>query len=557
MEFNLITNLESCRLMILTEDTALLFYSHIPTAAISLLLGIFVFVKNRKSLASRLFLLISILFVFWCSLDLILWRSADSRTTMFFWSLINLAENLVTAITLYFAYVFINKEDIALKFKIIFASLFLPYLFLIPTAYNITVFNGTLCEAEQGILVSYFYFLEVLFFLILLAYLLIKVIKAKKEERKQVLYFSAGAVLFLASFSGANIAGSLAAVINPENPDNWRILQYGLFGMPVFAGFLAYLIVRFKAFNIKFMAVQALVVALVVLVGSQFFFIQEFASQVLTGVTLALSLIFGFMLIHSVKIEVKRKDELQLMTGELAVANDRLRKLDNAKSEFISIVSHQLRTPLTAIKGFVSLLLEGSYGKISVKHKDVLDKVYISSERLINLVEDMLNISRIESGRMEYNYEKVDILDVCKEVTDTFVIRAKEKKLFLDLKTPDSPLPSTMTDRRRIVEVISNIIDNAIKYTDEGGITVSLLKDSSFVKVSVKDTGVGIPKKELPYLFTKFSRGKDITRLSATGTGLGLHVSRSMIEAMGGKVTVQSDGIKRGSVFTIHVPIEV
>jgi signal transduction histidine kinase len=158
---------------------------------------------------------------------------------------------------------------------------------------------------------------------------------------------------------------------------------------------------------------------------------------------------------------------------------------------------------------------------------------------------------------MEYNYERADILDVCKEVTDTFVIRAKEKKLFLDLKIPDSSLPLAMTDRRRIVEVISNIIDNAIKYTDEGGITVSLSKDSSFVKVSVKDTGIGIPKKELPYLFTKFSRGKDITRLSATGTCLGLHVSRSMIEAMGGKVTVQSDGIKRGSVFTIHVPIEV
>ncbi len=560
MEFNLITNLESCHIAItsfLDESGSILFYSHIPTAIVSLLLGIFVFVKNKDSLASRLFLLISILFTLWSSLDFILWTSADTRRTMFFWSLINMVENLVTCATLYFTYVFIEKRDIALKFKIAFASLFLPYIFLIPTSYNITVFNGTLCEAEQGILVNYFYFLEVLFFLILLTYLLINVIKAKKEERKQILYFSAGSVLFLASFSGANIAGSLAAVINPDNPDNWKILQYGLFGMPIFAGFLAYLIVRFKAFNIKFMAVQALVVALVVLVGSQFFFIQAFASQVLTGVTLALSLIFGFMLIHSVKIEVKRKDELQIMTGELAVANDRLRKLDNAKSEFISIVSHQLRTPLTAIKGFVSLLLEGSYGKISSQHKEVLDKVYISSERLINLVEDMLNISRIESGRMEYNYEKVNIVEVCKEVTDTFVIRAKENNLFLDLEIPNSPLPPAMTDRRRIVEVISNIIDNAIKYTDKGGITIAFSKEDLFIEVSVKDTGVGIPKKELPYLFTKFSRGKDITRLSATGTGLGLHVSRSIIEAMGGKITVESGGLKRGSVFTIHVPIEV
>ena len=135
------------------------------------------------------------------------------------------------------------------------------------------------------------------------------------------------------------------------------------------------------------------------------------------------------MLVKSVQLEVKRKEQLQEITDKLAEANDQLRKLDNAKSEFISIASHQLRTPLTAVKGYVSLLLEGSYGQVPTKQNDVLNKVYQSNERLVTLVEDMLNLSRIESGRMEYDFKKTKVEDLLQEIFDTFIIRAKEKNL--------------------------------------------------------------------------------------------------------------------------------
>ena len=247
---------------------------------------------------------------------------------------------------------------------------------------------------------------------------------------------------------------------------------------------------------------------------------------------------------------------LQKMADQMALANDKLRKLDNAKSEFISIASHQLRTPLTAIKGFVSLLLEGSYGKITQEVRVTLNKIYLSNERLIELVEDLLNISRIESGQIEYKFEKIKLENICQEIMDTFVIRAKEKHLKIELKLPKKPLPEILTDKKKIREVISNLVDNALKYTPKGWVKVSLLQVEDKIQIRVSDTGVGISTDEIPHLFAKFSRGKDISKINTGGTGLGLYVGKKMVESLHGKIWVESKGVKLGSTFIVELPIE-
>ncbi|MCX6766030.1 MAG: HAMP domain-containing sensor histidine kinase [Candidatus Moranbacteria bacterium] len=396
--------------------------------------------------------------------------------------------------------------------------------------------------------------------------------------------------LFLLSFFSS---GFLASYLFEKGiVKNFNIEQYGLFGMTIFMAFLGYLIVKFKAFNIKMLAAQALVVSLVVLIGSMFAFVETTTSKILVGVTLALSAGMGWLLVKSVKLEVQRKEELQYMSDRLAVANDQLRKLDNAKSEFISIASHQLRTPLTAVKGFISLILEGAYGKVENKIRDALNKVYVSNERLIQLVENLLNVSRIESGRLEFKFEKARIENIIRELGDSFILIARAKGLYLDIKLPSDPLPEIEMDGPKIREVLSNLIDNAIKYTNRGGVTVRAelatgsmeqetggtgyipnlapgitIEGSSsdnqspqtispeLVRVVISDTGIGIPEKELPYLFSRFSRGKDTSRLHVGGTGLGLYVGKNMVEAHHGRVWTESDGLNKGSRFIVELPI--
>ncbi|HRY82878.1 MAG TPA: ATP-binding protein [Candidatus Moranbacteria bacterium] len=545
MGYNLITNVESCYF----EAPSILYYSHWPAIVIALLLGLFVYFKNRNDLLSKILFFITITFSLWSIFDIITWINPDSRKVMFFWAIMNFLEPLIYILMLYFAYIYVNKQDNYIKIKLFTLILLLPILILLPTTANLQYFDVPSCESMQGPMIKYIYFIEIFFSLCIVAFLIRSYIKAEKEFKKQIIYLSAGVISFLLAFSWVNIVGNLTT--------NWEITQYGLFGMPIFMAMLAYLIVKFEAFNIKMIGAQALVAGLIILIGSQFFFIKSFTNQILTGITLVLSVGFGWMLIRSIKIEIERKNELQEMSDKLAKANDQLRKLDNAKSEFISIASHQLRTPLTAIKGFISLLLEGSYGKVSKEVNEVLNKVYISNERLIELVEDLLNLSRIESGRMEYKFEKINLGEVCQEVYDTFALRAKEKKLYLEFVLSKDAKFEATTDRNKIREVISNLVDNALKYTIKGGVKIKLADMGENIKVAITDTGIGVPAEELPYLFSKFSRGKDVSRLNVGGTGLGLHVGKRMIEALHGRIWVESAGANMGSTFFIEAPKEM
>lgn len=571
MDYNIITNNATCHQMIAdTVPISLVYYSHIPTAIVALLVGFFVFLKNKKDLLARLLLALSITFSLWLIGNFIAWvMNYNTLLTMMAWSPLGLINAIFFILSLYFVHVFIDKKDISFKIKILLGLLLLPIIIMAPTKMNLPAFSMSWCEAiEQDFFLNYVFYFEIFISAWIVILSARRYFKAKKEERAQILLLSVGIILFLVSFFGA----SQVAIYT----ENFDYELYGLFGMTIFMGFLAYLIVQYHVFNVKLLAAQALVVALNLLVGSQFFFVQNSTSMILTGVTLSLSLGFGYYLIRSVKMEVQRKEELQVMADKLASANDQLRKLDNAKTEFISIASHQLRTPITAIKGFASLILEGSYGELNDGVKGAISKVYDSSERLVALIEDLLNVSRIESGRMQFAFEKADVAKLIKELYDNFILIAKNKNFFLEMKMPETPLPEIVMDYTKIRELVSNFIDNALKYTEQGGVTISaelrengvVIDEKGFVvpdqksefgkvvRITVKDTGIGIPKEEIPYLFKKFSRGKDVSRLHVGGTGLGLYVGKAIAEAHHGQVWVESEGDGKGSSFIIEIPME-
>ena len=255
---------------------------------------------------------------------------------------------------------------------------------------------------------------------------------------------------------------------------------------------------------------------------------------------------------------VKLEAEVNRKTAALRQANLELRKLDQAKSDFISIASHQLRTPLTIIKGYISMMKEGNFGPVPAVIMKNLDKVYISNERLISLVENLLDISRIESGKQDFNWQSVQLEDLAQTVADNLKPAAKIKGLKLFFHRQKNLTPKVIADSNKVHEVMMNFTDNAIKYTEKGEINVSLNYDDhkKMVTFCVKDTGRGLEKDVKSYLFKKFSRGKGSFRIHTEGVGLGLYVAKIIVDAHHGKVWAESEGSDKGSRFCFSLPLE-
>ncbi|MEA2088551.1 MAG: GAF domain-containing sensor histidine kinase, partial [Patescibacteria group bacterium] len=253
---------------------------------------------------------------------------------------------------------------------------------------------------------------------------------------------------------------------------------------------------------------------------------------------------------------IKMRAEIKRATTGLRQANKELKKLDKVKSEFISIASHQLRTPITIIKGYISMLLEGDYGKINEKANSTLKQTYKSTEHMAKLVEDFLNISRIESGKIVFDFKKEKFDIIVNETADSFKEIAKTKNLKINTNIQKN-LPAILVDKVKIKEVVSNLIDNAIKYTKQGNIIVDLKlvknEDKKFLLLSITDNGMGIAEEDISNIFKKFIRGKKVSLVHTEGLGLGLYFSKKVIEAHHGKIWVESSGVEKGSVFYVKL----
>ena len=306
---------------------------------------------------------------------------------------------------------------------------------------------------------------------------------------------------------------------------------------------------------------QALVWALVILIGSEFLFVSSLTNQILVGVTLVISSILGLSLIRGVKKEVAQRENIQklansleLTNEELASANIRLKELDQQKSEFVSLASHQLRSPLTAIRGYASMITEGEYGSVSPELKEPIEKIASSVKSMIIMVEDFLSISRIEQGRMKFDFTDFDLKKLAEEVV--YELRPNADKAGLTLSFSAEPGKKYLVsgDQTKIKQTIINFLDNSMKYTPKGSIAVSIRKDAyDKIQIAIADTGIGISKETLPKLFQKFTRASDANKTNVMGTGLGLYVAKQMIEAHKGKVWAESPGEGKGSTFFIEL----
>lgn len=238
---------------------------------------------------------------------------------------------------------------------------------------------------------------------------------------------------------------------------------------------------------------------------------------------------------------------------KLKDANEYLSQLDKMKDEFISMASHELNTPLAAIEGYLSMILDEGMGKIDAQSKEYLSRAYASSKRLAELILDLLNVSRIEQGRLKMKFSKVNLQELAESVIHELQIKADSKKIYLKLDAAKA-VPEIWCDPDRIREVIVNLTGNALKFTDKGGVTISISEsEGGYVRISVIDTGRGIAKEDQKKLFQKFSQVKrEIDEHQ--GTGLGLYISRNFVELHNGKLWVESDAGK-GATFIFELPI--
>lgn len=250
-----------------------------------------------------------------------------------------------------------------------------------------------------------------------------------------------------------------------------------------------------------------------------------------------------------------------LLYKKIQDANIQLKELDKLKDEFVSLASHELRTPMTIIKSYIWMLLEKKAGEINDKQKEYLEKTYHSTNRLIDLVNDMLNVSRIESGRLTIEAKEVDLMQLIAETVNEIKTRAQELGVNLEIKNQEGAIIA-VCDPGKIKQVLINLIGNSLKFTPSGGNVAVSVEDNvpvGMIKVTVTDTGKGISSDDLSKLFQKFNMvgSSHLIKNKDQGTGLGLYLSKSLIELHGGEIKAASQGEGKGSEFSFTLPKSV
>jgi len=520
-------------------------FSAVFNAFVSTFLGFLILFKDKGNKVNRNLAWFSFGVALW-SYFYILWPLATTRElTLLSFQLLHIPACFVSIFYLHFV---VNWLGIYKKQRLIIWIGYLLSFYFGAFTFTSAFIAGMVPKfsmhfwAIPGIL--YHYYLIMFFGVFIYAsYLLIRnyfIVDAVKK--KQIIVILIGIVL---SFIGGSTNYFLWYNIN--------VPPYGNILASSFVIFTVYAIVRYKLLNIKLIATEGALLIINTQQLFRFLLVHGTAELVINILVFAGSLILSFVLISSVKKEIQRREEVTNLAHSLEKANLRLQELDRQKTEFLSIASHQLRTPLSILKGYIELIKDGGYGKPTKGIVKVLDDMDSSNEHLIKLVDEFLNISRIEQGRTKFVFKVDDMIALAKDVERELGMKAEDKGLKTEIKSKEKVLNIEM-DLEKIRHVVFNFVDNAIKYSDKGTIVVAVEREDKGATVRVSDQGFGFGKVDDANFFQKFYRGENVKGTNVTGTGLGLYVCRKFIEAHGGKVWCKSSGLGKGSEFGFWIP---
>ena len=525
----------------------------IACAAI-VVLGFSIYFHNRTSITSRSFLLLSIMASAWSAINYLFYQFANPIVS--FWLLRG-----VMFFAVWFAFSIFQLFYVFPLTNVVFPSSYKRFLLPITSLISLLTLTplvfravssisstGQIQTVASGPGIITFAFMVMGLNISGIGLLIKKTTKAKGLEKKQ----------FKTVLWGIAVTLSLIVIFNfifPAFLNNPSFVPFGAIFILPFIAFTSYSIFKHHLMNIKIIATEILTFALAVAMLVEVILSSNPLTLLLRSSIFLLVLAVGVLLIRSVRKEVEQREQLQILTGKLEKANKQLKILDKARAEFITMASHQLRTPPSSIKWHLSAVLAGDFGEVSPEVKTVITKANLTNNALISLIEDMLNVSRIERGKMQFAFEPTDMREITQMTVDLLAPMAEFKKIKLVFNKPKTILPVINADKEKVRQVINNLVDNAIKYTQAGQVAVSLDKTDKDVILKVTDTGKGVPKGEIGKIFEKFSRGKDSQNYSA-GLGLGLYLAQVVINQHQGKIWAESPGINKGSIFAFSLPIK-
>src|SRR3989338_538467 len=514
---------------------------------LNLFLANLVYYNDKKNATNRVFAVLGIVMSIWL---FSIYLSVTPVANLF-WTRVTVCLATFMSVTFFLFAHTLPKDNLQLNKKkfviILIGTLMIAFITLSPFTFtHVEEIDGALKTVPGPGMLPFALFTT--FFSVSAFYFLFKKFKCSLgKEKKQLGFILSGIFLMLIL-----IITTIMIPIIIFNNDFF--IQFAPLYAFIFLAMTAVAILKYHLFDIKIVATEILVFVLVasLLVEG---FSSGSAKQAIFRTSFAILVsILCVSLVHSVTKEIKQREEVAHLAQSLEKANLRLQEIDKQKTEFLSIASHQLRTPLSIIKGYIELIEDGAYGKPTRKMDHVLHDMDSSNEHLVKLVDEFLDITRIEQGRTKYTFEPRDMVALINGVVKELTEKSEEKKMHIKWTPPKDTCIIPM-DEEKIRHVVFNFVDNAIKYSEKGTVRVELAEEEKGITVRVKDRGLGFGSEDQANFFQKFYRGENVKGTNVTGTGLGIYVCRKFIEGHNGKVWAKSKGLGKGSEFGFWVPL--
>lgn len=504
--------------------------------AANLIYGLVVWQRGRGQLTNQTFFFFAVSVAAW-SIAMVLFRSATSAESAFVTArFLYVVAALIPLAFVYFSFAFeiTRTYSFTAKFLVAIPTVVVLVLAIVP---GLLIYGVKQRPGLEPVIQfdPYFHFVYLLYVCLyataVFIVLLTRFLKSEGMARNRIYYILVGTSL-------PWTVGITTNVILPlfDNFDyNWMGQISTFFSTTV----ISYGIFRSRLFDVRIIATELLVFMLWVGTFVQILIAESLSATVFNTVVFLLLVIAGYLLIRSVYREVEQREEIE--------------KLSEEKSEFMTFASHEIRNPITAMRGYASLVVEGTAGEASPQVRDIASKILVLGDDVLALIGQFLSKSKMELGQIQFNAAAFDLGAAVSSIADGYKPHAAQKGLQLIKKIDPAQKFIVTADEPKVKEVVGNIIDNSLKYTKAGNITVTVERHGIATRVVVSDTGVGIPPETLPHLFKKFSRA-DAQKVNILGTGVGLYLAKTFIEGMKGRIWAESDGAGKGSRFIIEFP---